>query len=119
MPCSLRCTAPCFSISPTHEAPSRSEEVQDGRVIARQVFASGSVDRTIRIWDTRDRSKPQLTVLAHDTVRRLPDSHRVAVMILTHDENLTTEDENMHHMEAKQCQGCETTGLLVQAYGTS
>lgn len=31
------------------------------------VFASCSVDKTIRIWDTRQPSKPMLTVEAHDT----------------------------------------------------
>ena len=30
------------------------------------VFASGSVDRTVRIWDTRGQSGPQITVKAHN-----------------------------------------------------
>ncbi|KAI8821671.1 WD40-repeat-containing domain protein [Fimicolochytrium jonesii] len=31
------------------------------------VFASASVDQTIKIWDARERSKPQLSVHAHDS----------------------------------------------------
>lgn len=31
------------------------------------VFVSGSVDKTVRVWDTRERAKPMLTVQAHDS----------------------------------------------------
>ena len=30
------------------------------------VFASASSDRTLRIWDTRDRAKAQICVTAHE-----------------------------------------------------
>eukprot|EP00300_Choanocystis_sp_HF-7_P030420 c39258_g1_i1.p1 GENE.c39258_g1_i1~~c39258_g1_i1.p1 ORF type:complete len:491 (-),score=107.78 c39258_g1_i1:114-1586(-) len=34
--------------------------------VEQNVFASCSVDKTIRVWDTRSRDKPALTVQAHD-----------------------------------------------------
>jgi ribosome assembly protein RRB1 len=50
------------------------------------VFASSSVDRTVRIWDSRGKTGPQITVNAHD-----------------HDVNVISWNKNVNYLLASGC----------------
>lgn len=51
------------------------EDIQWSRAQA-NVFASASVDKTVKIWDTRIKGKPQRSIIAHDQDVNVISWHR-------------------------------------------
>lgn len=67
-PGSLGAAGGRWAVSQAYSAHSGSVEDLQWSPTEGTVFASASSDRTLRIWDSRDRAKAQICVTAHEVL---------------------------------------------------